>query len=345
MPDPALHEIATLDDVDRDGAFAEAAEAAGDTRAGLFRKGGLIAAAGLGLGALPAGLALAQGTPKSDVKILNYALTLEYLEAAFYAEAVSKGKLSGIAAKFAQVVAAHEAAHVDALQKALGQRRHQDAGVRLQGHDRRPGDVPEDRADAGGHRRRRLPGPGAEHQDRRDPRLGGRDPRRRGAPRRLGAGHHRRRQEPHPGARRVQRADVDVAGAERRQVHRLHQVLREAEMTPNIEKLLAFDRDGALEEAAGRLAEPGGTTRGTLFLRRTGALRGRRAPPRRCCPPGIASAATPKGDVDILNYALTLEYLEAAFYKRGDREGRAERRVQAVRQDRRRARGGARRRR
>jgi len=120
MPDPALHEFATLEEVDRDGAVREAAEAAGDTRAGLLRKGGLIAAAGLGLGALPAGLALGQSTPKSDVKILNYALTLEYLEAAFYAEAVSKGKLHGITARFAQVVAGHEAAHVGALQKALG---------------------------------------------------------------------------------------------------------------------------------------------------------------------------------------------------------------------------------
>jgi rubrerythrin len=120
MPDPALHEIATLDEVDHDGAIREAAEAAGDTRAGLLRRGGLIAAAGLGLGALPAGLALGQSTPKSDVKILNYALTLEYLEAAFYAEAVSKGKLHGITAQFARVVAGHEAAHVAALQKALG---------------------------------------------------------------------------------------------------------------------------------------------------------------------------------------------------------------------------------
>jgi rubrerythrin len=120
MPDPALHEVATLDEVDRDGAIREAAEAAGDTRATLLRKGGLLAVAGLGLGALPAGLALGQSTPKSDVEILNYALTLEYLEAAFYAEAVRKGKLDGISARFAQVVAGHEAAHVAALQKALG---------------------------------------------------------------------------------------------------------------------------------------------------------------------------------------------------------------------------------
>jgi rubrerythrin len=121
MPESTLHEIATLEEVDRDGAVREAAEAvAGDTRAQLFRKGGILAAAGLGLGALPAGLALAKSTPKSDVKILNYALTLEYLEAAFYAEAVSEGKLDGVARTFAGVVAAHESAHVDALKAALG---------------------------------------------------------------------------------------------------------------------------------------------------------------------------------------------------------------------------------
>jgi hypothetical protein len=81
MPGPALHEIATLEEVDRDGAVREAAEAvAGDTRAELFRKGGILAGIGLGVAALPAGFALGQGTPQSDVKILNYALTLEYLE-------------------------------------------------------------------------------------------------------------------------------------------------------------------------------------------------------------------------------------------------------------------------
>jgi rubrerythrin len=117
----ALHDVATLEEVDRDGAVREAAEAVrGDTRAGLLRKGGVLAAAGLGVAALPAGFALAQGTSASDVEILNYALTLEYLEAAFYKEANGKGKLDGIIARFAQVVGAHEAAHVSALKSALG---------------------------------------------------------------------------------------------------------------------------------------------------------------------------------------------------------------------------------
>jgi len=119
MPGRALHEIATLEEVDRDGAVREAAEAvAGDTRAQFFRKGGILAGVGLGVGALPVGLAVAQG--KGDVEILNYALTLEYLEAAFYDEAIRNGRLNGVIARFARVVGAHENAHVEALKAALG---------------------------------------------------------------------------------------------------------------------------------------------------------------------------------------------------------------------------------
>ncbi len=113
----------TLETVDTDGAIREAAEATlGDTRAGFLRKAGLTAGGALmattALGALPA-LASAK-TPKSDVAILNYALTLEYLESAFYKEAVDSGKLTGVAKAFAAVVAVDEAAHVKALKKALG---------------------------------------------------------------------------------------------------------------------------------------------------------------------------------------------------------------------------------
>jgi hypothetical protein len=67
--EPALHEVALLDEVDRDGAIREAAEAVrGDTRADLFRKGGILALGGLGIGGVGAGgsLALGKGSAKGD---------------------------------------------------------------------------------------------------------------------------------------------------------------------------------------------------------------------------------------------------------------------------------------
>ena len=93
-----------LDAVDTDGAIREAADAvSGDTRLGFLRHagvaGGAAIAGGSILGALvsPA-LASAAGAPpssfgKGDIGILNFALTLEYLERAFYDEATSKAKI------------------------------------------------------------------------------------------------------------------------------------------------------------------------------------------------------------------------------------------------------------
>jgi rubrerythrin len=125
MPD--VNTRLPLPEWDRDGALqeteAEALEVtgAGHTRASFVTRTVGFAAGGLALGALPVSIAgAAGGLSKSDTKILNYALTLEYLEAAFYAEAVAMGKLTGVAEKFAQVVAQHEAAHVVALKKTLG---------------------------------------------------------------------------------------------------------------------------------------------------------------------------------------------------------------------------------
>jgi hypothetical protein len=115
----------TLGEIDRDGALQETAERAGVTRGDALRRavlgsGALIGGSAL-LGALPAS-ALAGSTRASagDVDILNFALTLEYLEAAFYAEAVKGGKLSGEAVRFAKAVAHDEAAHVSFLKGALG---------------------------------------------------------------------------------------------------------------------------------------------------------------------------------------------------------------------------------
>jgi rubrerythrin len=57
-----------------------------------------------------------------DEKILNFALLLEYLQAAFYSEAVRHRRLRGDAAEFAETVAEHERQHVQYLRRALGSR-------------------------------------------------------------------------------------------------------------------------------------------------------------------------------------------------------------------------------
>ncbi|MGI8425880.1 MAG: ferritin-like domain-containing protein [Actinomycetota bacterium] len=50
-----------------------------------------------------------------DTPILNYALTLEYLESEFYTKGVSGSVLSGREKALIEPIAAHEKAHVDAL--------------------------------------------------------------------------------------------------------------------------------------------------------------------------------------------------------------------------------------
>jgi hypothetical protein len=117
-----LHDFTdlSLDDLDRDGALREAADELERTsRAGFFKvaAGGLAAAAAL---ARPP--AAAAALAKSDVAILNYALTLEYLQDSFYTEAERKGALSGPAARLTRVVGAVERAHVQALRGVLGKK-------------------------------------------------------------------------------------------------------------------------------------------------------------------------------------------------------------------------------
>ena len=112
MTEPAL----SFTRLDRDGALAEAIETAGTSRAAF-----LAAAAGsLGLIALQADPARAQGLGRSDRKVLNFALTLEYLQAAFYTEAERLGALRGDAKRAARVVGSVERAHVAAFKKVLG---------------------------------------------------------------------------------------------------------------------------------------------------------------------------------------------------------------------------------
>jgi hypothetical protein len=118
-----MSELPKLEELDLDGAIREAASKVdGHTRGTFLRKAGIGAGAIVGssafLGAIPS--IASAGVAKSDVAILNFALTLEYLEAAFYAGAVASNSLSGKTADFAKVVASHEAAHVSFLKKALG---------------------------------------------------------------------------------------------------------------------------------------------------------------------------------------------------------------------------------
>jgi hypothetical protein len=61
-----------------------------------------------------------EGKARGDVAILKYALMLDYVEAAFYKEAVGSGRLHGEVGAFARKVANDEATHVAALRKALG---------------------------------------------------------------------------------------------------------------------------------------------------------------------------------------------------------------------------------
>ncbi len=125
------HEL-NLEAIDRDGAVREAADAvSGDTRLDFLRKAGVgtvgLVSGGAVLSALaPDALAAGGGRPpasfgKGDVGILNYALTLEYLEAAFYNGATAANlPLSPQAHAFLATVTKDENAHVAFLKKALG---------------------------------------------------------------------------------------------------------------------------------------------------------------------------------------------------------------------------------
>lgn len=113
-----------LEQFDVDGAIQETGDRLdGHTRAAFFRRAGAASATLMGAGALMAGLpslASAQAAPASDIAILNFALSLEYLEADFYRQAAASQALSGNVQRMAVLLADHETTHVSTLQGALG---------------------------------------------------------------------------------------------------------------------------------------------------------------------------------------------------------------------------------
>ena len=107
-----------LDAIDRDGAVREAADALSGRRELL---GGALTVLGAAAGlAVPA--AARAGVERRDRAVLRYALSLEYLQSAFYTEAERLGALRGDVAAAARALGAVERAHVHAFRELLGER-------------------------------------------------------------------------------------------------------------------------------------------------------------------------------------------------------------------------------
>jgi hypothetical protein len=109
----------TLAAIDQDDAIGTAfANLHGTTRAAFLRR--CLIGSGALLAATAAPASAASPSNAQDISIIQFALTLEYLQAAFYTEVVRNNVLTGALADQARIVGGHERAHVQALRRVLG---------------------------------------------------------------------------------------------------------------------------------------------------------------------------------------------------------------------------------
>lgn len=98
-----------------------AVEVHGMTRSSFLLRGALATGAAYGATAVAPFVSTALGAGMSDLEILNFALTLEYLETDFYKVKAAAVGLSGEAKQLAAMFADQEAEHVAALAQAIKQ--------------------------------------------------------------------------------------------------------------------------------------------------------------------------------------------------------------------------------
>lgn len=119
-PQPAgIVERLARDDVDRKR-FLKMAGSAGAASFGAF----VLAACGsssksASTAAVPATTGTTASSTTGDIGILNYALTLEYLETEFYSKVVAAGLFQGKVGSLIETFGAQEASHVAALKAAV----------------------------------------------------------------------------------------------------------------------------------------------------------------------------------------------------------------------------------
>lgn len=118
VPQPrGIVERLVRDDLDRKR-FLKMAGAGAGASFGTF----VLAACGSSSNKTASTAARTSSTPSSatgDIAILNYALTLEYLEREFYAKVVASGLFSGKVAGLIKDFGSQEATHVEALEGAV----------------------------------------------------------------------------------------------------------------------------------------------------------------------------------------------------------------------------------